>query len=90
MINYRVSYVFDLKFLNICQEFLEEKPERCFSPYETYTVFVNYFSVKLGQKTKQLPWLVEGDGVLTYGPHITHLATSAKQVRTCIAPLQVA
>ena len=55
MINYRVSYVFDLKFLNICQEFLEEKPERCFSPYETYTVFVNYFSVKLGQKTKQLP-----------------------------------
>lgn len=28
MINYRVSYVFDLKFLNICQEFLEEKPER--------------------------------------------------------------
>lgn len=73
MKNYRVTYVFGLKFLNICQEFLEEKPERCFSPYETYTVIsVYYFSVKLGQKAKQRRWLVEGDGAFLHVDHITH------------------
>lgn len=74
MINYRVSYVFGLKFLNNCQEFVEEKPERCFSPYETYSDVCQLFLSETGTKnnTTQLRWLVEGDGVLTCGPHFTH------------------
>lgn len=58
MINYRVSYVFGLKFLNNCQEFVEEKPERRFSPYETYSDVCQLFLSETGTKnnTTQGGW----------------------------------